>query len=172
MTMREILEKIWHEFETLLEESVLQNNFSAVERLLAYERFLEASDAKINPHRKRLKYTIPLLLAIQNARFPIIKLFLKYNYNLVDPHPLDCRCDKCFPDRLGQTRLRLLTLKALGNAMWLSLTSDDPFLTLFELHTVQNDYMGHNDSFQKEYEEMCKENETVCLGEWPLFERF
>ena len=60
----------------------------------------------------------------------------RYQYTVPEPHANYCRCQQCKENKLGQARLTVLILKTLSNPLWMRWSSDDPFLTLFEICLV------------------------------------
>ena len=129
--------RIWAQFEMLLEEAVMKHHHIGVEMLLHFEN----EDLLTNIPRLQPRSPLPLILAIEEALksqdVSSVKIFRRYHYILEEPHKASCSCCNCTRDKLVQTRLRILTLKALCNPVWLSLTSDDPFFR-YEHRGVQN----------------------------------
>ena len=51
---------------------------------------------------------------------------------------------------------------ALSNPIWIALTSEDPFLTLFKLQHMMKKYSAEDDSFEHDFEEMSSKCVTLC----------
>lgn len=161
--MADFVNKMWLDFSTLLNDAVFENNYSCVEILLRHEPFLRSIESKLVAKQDvRPKDSRPLLLAIQNENYDMIKLFHRYNYTLSLPHAIDCHCLSCMDDKFGQRKRCIDTLRALSNPLWIAVTATDPFQDLFELHKLKYSLKSHHDCFQIEYDKMCEENEDVC----------
>lgn len=162
----QVSETIWKQFGELLDEAVSLNSYTGVRMLLQKEAQIDDYDKKRDSDKYRPKYTVPLITAITEQKFSLLSLFLKHQYEIPHPHTAYCECDECCADRLGRTRVQLLTLKALGDPVWLSLKSAgscDPFLTFFKLNELENKFRDENDPFQLEYLAMYTENEITCV---------
>lgn len=149
----------WQQFYNLLEEAVGQDHYEAVVRLLAFEA--EHGGKKI-PCPSSISI-VPLLLAVEKKDVKMIKLFRHYNYSIPLPHKIDCCCEFCTQDKLGQTKSRLLRLKGISDPLWIAMDSKDPLLTLFQMTMLNRDLAKWDDSFHKDYEDIQKENEALCV---------
>ena len=149
--MTETSDQIWRQFESLLEEAVMRNHYAGVEILLNFE---SVGCLATIPRYKPRNY-IPLILAIEQAiekkDVSIVNVFRKHSYTLPEPHPCNCDCNSCIEDKLGQTKSRLMKVRALANPVWISIASNDPFISLFELAKWNREFGEENISFLKEY---------------------
>ena len=161
-TNREIVLLIWQQFDSLLEEAVVKHSYVGAELLLEHENSLSAMTVEESTMYKK-KCTVPLILAVEQQRFPIIQIFYKYGYSILQPDAPSCNCEQCLSDNLGQTKYRLLALKALSNPMWISLTSDDPFQTSFKLNDLNRMFARYDDSFEDLYREVAETNINLCV---------
>ena len=101
----------------------------------------------------------------------LVRLFFKPTIFYRKGNPFDiqslfvqvsCGCENCTGDKLGQTKLRLETLKALSCPVWVALTSDDPFLGMFKLCKWCREFSKENISFGAEYEALSKKAVNLC----------
>ena len=67
-----------------------------------------------HPTAYKQKCTRPLVTAAEQGNVGLLKLFLKYQYTIPQPHLTGCECDACVDDKLGQQYHRLSTLKGRG----------------------------------------------------------
>ena len=164
--------QFWNEFETMLLEAVRKNSYQGVKLLLEHELKLEdsAQSSALNGSAtsssasySKGKNTSSVILAAKNGNLNLLKLFLKYNYTIPPPHYTDCQCHKCTADKLRQSKHRIETMKALSNPYWISLTSDDPFLTAFKLRNLSEKFGAEDDSCENQYVSIAKQNVEFCL---------
>ena len=158
------------EYEVLLRESIEKNCYAAVKLLLdfneKYESVSQNSDfysSYIANADKYKRVSKGLLIAAQRGNHQFIKLFLGRNYMIDDPHGLECQCNLCTNDRLGQSRRRIETLKAITNPVYIALTSEDPFLTTFKLCKLCFRYANQEDSFENIYHELANVCQQFCF---------
>lgn len=156
-------ENTWLEFEELLLESVQRRTYTAAELLLQHEQYITEKTKRTNPEKTRKKNPAPLIFAAENNHNEFLKLFIKYDYTIPEPHVTNCRCMKCQNDKLGEAINRMSILRALSNPVWIGLTSQDPFLTSFQLCQLNRKYGDQDDSFENKYEELSEMNYKLCL---------
>ena len=79
----------------------------------------------------------PLILAAQQNRFEVVMALLLKGETIEKPHKCHCTCADCaacaLRDELKFARSRLNAYKALASEAYISLSSEDPVLTSFEL---------------------------------------
>ena len=160
------ISKFWIEFESLLLESVQRNCLPALTHLLDYEERLYSSELtpKSDHFGREKDSSGALILAARKGNYQLMKLFLDKHYSIALPHPLDCSCLKCQDNKLGQSKKRLEALQALSNPFYISLTSEDPFLTAFKLYKSASKFALQDDCFDNDYKEVAEANQKFCLG--------
>lgn len=106
----------------------------------------------------------PIILAAQTNNYEIIKLLLHRGVSVPQPHAVRCNCMDCMSntdvDSLRQSRSRLNIYKALASPSLIALSSEDPFLTAFQLSWELKELSTVENEFKAEYEElsrMCKQ---------------
>ena len=158
------------EYEVLLKESIERNCYIAVKLLLDFNEQHESLNRNgeffstyITNADKYKRVSKGLLIAAQRGNYQFIKLFLSRNYSIDDPHGLECQCNLCTHDRLGQSRLRIETLKAITNPVYIALTSEDPFITTFKLCQLCARYADQEDCFENMYHELAKKCQEFCF---------
>ena len=81
--------------------------------------------------------TTPIVLAAQRNNFYLVKLLLIRGGTILPPHDYFCDCIECSNmrvyDSVKYSRSRLNTFQALASPSYISLSSDDPILTAFQL---------------------------------------
>lgn len=81
--------------------------------------------------------TTPLIMAAQRNRFEIVSLLIRRGQRIEKPHEYSCKCHQCKAkvalDELRYAKSRLNAYKGLSSEAYISLSSDDPVLTAFEL---------------------------------------
>lgn len=145
------ISKFWLEFEALLVEAVQRNSRAGVELLLEYEDKLQNNQLSIKDEGKKFrreKDSAALILAARNGNNQLMKLFIDKQYTIAPPHLIDCQCLKCQSNKLGQSKKRMETLQALSDPIWISLTSEDPFLTAFKLSKMSRKFSFQDDCFE------------------------
>ena len=159
------ISKFWVEFESLLLESVQRNCRSALIHLLDYEERLFATELipKAENFGRERDSSNALILAARNGNYQLIKLFLDKQYSISLPHRLDCSCLRCQDNKLGKSKRRLEALQALSNPLYISLTSEDPFLTAFKLCASAREFGIQDDCFENNYKELADANQKFCL---------
>ena len=79
----------------------------------------------------------PLILAAQNNRYEIVMALLMKGQTIEKPHKYNCICIQCHEkakkDELKFAKSRLNAYKGMASEAYLSLSSEDPILTSFEL---------------------------------------
>lgn len=79
----------------------------------------------------------PIVLAAQCNNFDIVHMLIQKGFTIQTPHHYFCLCTECTNhktfDRFVHSRSRLNAYTGLGSSAYLSLSSDDPIGTAFEL---------------------------------------
>ncbi|XP_059187239.1 short transient receptor potential channel 4b [Centropristis striata] len=106
----------------------------------------------------------PIILAAHTNNYEIIKLLLQRGVSIPQPHAVRCNCVECVSssdvDCLRYSRSRLNIYKALASSSLIALSSEDPFLTAFQLSWELKELSMVENEFKSEYEElahMCKQ---------------
>nr|XP_046245716.1 short transient receptor potential channel 4b isoform X1 [Scatophagus argus] len=106
----------------------------------------------------------PIILAAHTNNYEIIKLLLQRGVSIPQPHAVRCNCAECVSnsdvDGLRHSRSRLNIYKALASPSLIALSSEDPFLTAFQLSWELKELSTVENEFKSEYEElshMCKQ---------------
>lgn len=106
----------------------------------------------------------PIILAAHTNNYEIIKLLLQRGVSIPQPHAVRCNCVECVSssdvDSLRHSRSRLNIYKALASPSLIALSSEDPFLTAFQLSWELRELSTVENEFKSEYEElshMCKQ---------------
>ncbi|XP_041115626.1 short transient receptor potential channel 4-like [Polyodon spathula] len=106
----------------------------------------------------------PIILAAHTNNYEIIKLLVQKGVSVPQPHEVHCNCVVCVSstdvDSLRHSRSRLNIYKALSSPSLIALSSEDPFLTAFQLSWELQELSKVENEFKSEYEELshqCKE---------------
>ncbi|XP_029028063.1 short transient receptor potential channel 4b isoform X2 [Betta splendens] len=106
----------------------------------------------------------PIILAAHTNNYQIIKLLVQRGVSIPQPHAVRCNCVECVSsvdvDGLRHSRSRLNIYKALASPSLIALSSEDPFLTAFQLSWELRELSTVENEFKSEYEElshMCKQ---------------
>ncbi|XP_026168571.1 short transient receptor potential channel 4b [Mastacembelus armatus] len=106
----------------------------------------------------------PIILAAHTNNYEIIKLLLHRGVSIPQPHAVRCNCVECMSssdvDGLRHSRSRLNIYKALSSPSLIALSSEDPFLTAFQLSWELKELSTVENEFKSEYEELshvCKQ---------------
>lgn len=106
----------------------------------------------------------PIILAAHTNNYEIIKLFVQRGVSIPQPHAVRCNCLVCVSssdvDGLRHSRSRINIYKALSSPSLIALSSEDPFLTAFQLSWELKELSTVENEFKSEYEElshMCKQ---------------
>ncbi|XP_054722030.1 transient-receptor-potential-like protein [Uloborus diversus] len=95
----------------------------------------------------------PVILAAHCNQFEILQLLLTHGAIIDKPHPLSCTCPRCregiHTDSLRYSLRRIHTYRALASPAWISLTSEDPILTAFQL-SWELEHLAHRENEFKE----------------------
>lgn len=79
----------------------------------------------------------PIILAAERNQIEIVQLLLLRGEKIKKPHHYYCNCQECSNklefDELRLAKTRLNAYKGLASCTYISLTSEDPVLTAFEL---------------------------------------
>ncbi|KAM7412783.1 hypothetical protein PAMA_020252 [Pampus argenteus] len=106
----------------------------------------------------------PIILAAHTKNYEIIKLLVQRGVSIPQPHAVRCNCTECVSnsdvDSLRHSRSRLNIYKALSSPSLIALSSEDPFLTAFQLSWELEELSTVENEFKSEYEELshvCKQ---------------
>ncbi|XP_060744298.1 short transient receptor potential channel 4b [Tachysurus vachellii] len=105
----------------------------------------------------------PIVLAAHTNNYEIIKMLVQKGVSVPQPHEVRCNCSECVSssdvDSLRHSRSRLNIYKALASPSLIALSSEDPFLTAFQLSWELQELSKVENEFKAEYEELshqCK----------------
>ena len=102
----------------------------------------------------------PIVLACQKNLFGIVHLLWQEGMRVPEPHDFGCSCDRCSSelttqkDQLKRAKKRLNEYRALTSEAYISLTSNDPFQTAFELARQMSKRAAEEKHFKREYKEL------------------
>ncbi|CAL8363953.1 unnamed protein product [Merluccius merluccius] len=106
----------------------------------------------------------PVILAAHTNNYEIIKMLVQRGVSIPQPHAVRCNCCECMSssdvDGLRHSRSRLNIYRALASPSLIALSSEDPFLTAFQLSWELHELSTVENEFKAEYEElscMCKQ---------------
>ncbi|XP_044141218.1 short transient receptor potential channel 4 [Bufo gargarizans] len=103
----------------------------------------------------------PIILAAHTNNYEIIKLLVQKGVSIPRPHEVRCNCVECVSgsdvDSLRHSRSRLNIYRALASPSLISLSSEDPFLTAFQLSWELQELSKVENEFKSEYEELSKQ---------------
>ncbi|CDQ85002.1 unnamed protein product [Oncorhynchus mykiss] len=103
----------------------------------------------------------PIILAAHTNNYEIIKLLVQKGVSMPQPHEVRCNCMECVSssdvDSLRHSRSRLNIYKALASPSLLALSSEDPFLTAFQLSWELQELSKVENEFKSEYEELSQQ---------------
>ncbi|XP_066555892.1 short transient receptor potential channel 4b [Amia ocellicauda] len=106
----------------------------------------------------------PIILAAHTNNYEIIKMLVQKGVSVPQPHEVRCNCVECVSssdvDSLRHSRSRLNIYRALASPSLIALSSEDPFLTAFQLSWELQELSKVENEFKSEYEELshlCKQ---------------
>eukprot|EP00079_Xenopus_tropicalis_P012550 XP_002939629.2 PREDICTED: short transient receptor potential channel 4 [Xenopus tropicalis] len=106
----------------------------------------------------------PIILAAHTNNYEIIKHLVQKGVSVPRPHEVRCNCVECVSgsdvDSLRHSRSRLNIYRALSSPSLIALSSEDPFLTAFQLSWELQELSKVENEFKSEYEELssqCKQ---------------
>ncbi|TRY83119.1 hypothetical protein DNTS_020640 [Danionella cerebrum] len=106
----------------------------------------------------------PIILAAHTNNYEIIKMLVQKGVSMPQPHQVRCNCMECVSssdvDSLRHSRSRLNIYRALASPSLVALSSEDPFLTAFQLSWELQELSKVENEFKSEYEELsmqCKQ---------------
>nr|XP_023822928.1 short transient receptor potential channel 4-like [Salvelinus alpinus] len=103
----------------------------------------------------------PIILAAHTNNYEIIKLLVQKGVSMPQPHEVRCNCMECVSssdvDSLRHSRSRLNIYKALASPSLIALSSEDPFLTAFQLSWELQELSKVENEFKSEYEELSQQ---------------
>lgn len=98
---------------------------------------------RLNDHSQFTDETNPMILAAQNNRYEVVMALLMKGQLIEKPHKYNCICLECSEkqktDELKFAKGRLNAYKGLASEAYISLSSEDPILTSFELRNELHD---------------------------------
>ncbi|XP_058489682.1 short transient receptor potential channel 4-like [Solea solea] len=138
----------------------------AVELLLNHKKRGERKVPPVLQEKQFSDFTpdiTPIVLAAHTNNYEIIKLLLQRGVSIPQPHAVRCNCKDCMSgsdmDSLRYSRSRLNIYRALASPSLIALSSEDPFLTAFQLSWELKELSAMEKEYKKEYEELshtCK----------------
>ncbi|KAM8977612.1 short transient receptor potential channel 4 [Pelodytes ibericus] len=103
----------------------------------------------------------PIILAAHTNNYEIIKHLVQKGVSVPRPHEVRCNCVECVSgsdvDSLRHSRSRLNIYRALASPSLVALSSEDPFLTAFQLSWELQELSKVENEFKSEYEELSKQ---------------
>nr|KAF6461190.1 transient receptor potential cation channel subfamily C member 4 [Molossus molossus] len=103
----------------------------------------------------------PIILAAHTNNYEIIKLLVQKGVSVPRPHEVRCNCVECVSssdvDSLRHSCSRLNIYKALASPSLIALSSEDPFLTAFQLSWELQELSKVENEFKAEYEELSRQ---------------
>ncbi|KAM4047098.1 short transient receptor potential channel 4 [Anomaloglossus baeobatrachus] len=103
----------------------------------------------------------PIILAAHTNNYEIIKHLVQKGVSIPRPHEVRCNCVECISgsdvDSLRHSRSRLNIYRALASPSLIALSSEDPFLTAFQLSWELQELSKVENEFKSEYEELSKQ---------------
>ncbi|KAJ8275579.1 hypothetical protein COCON_G00073310 [Conger conger] len=103
----------------------------------------------------------PIILAAHTNNYEIIKLLVQKGVSVPQPHEVRCNCVECVSssdvDSLRHSRSRLNIYRALASPSLVALSSEDPFLTAFQLSWELQELSKVENEFKQEYEELSQQ---------------
>ncbi|XP_076833136.1 short transient receptor potential channel 4b [Brachyhypopomus gauderio] len=103
----------------------------------------------------------PIVLAAHTNNYEVIKLLLHKGVSVPRPHEVRCNCGECASssdvDGLRHSRSRLNIYRALASPSLIALSSEDPFLTAFQLSWELQELSKVENEFKAEYEELSRQ---------------
>ncbi|XP_053151497.1 short transient receptor potential channel 4 isoform X3 [Hemicordylus capensis] len=103
----------------------------------------------------------PIILAAHTNNYEIIKLLVQKGVSVPRPHEVRCNCVECVSssdvDSLRHSRSRLNIYRALASPSLIALSSEDPFLTAFQLSWELQELSKVENEFKSEYEELSQQ---------------
>jgi hypothetical protein len=112
--------------------------------------------------------TTPLKLAAHRDNFEIVKMLLDRGESIAHPHDVRCSCEVCTAanseNSLKHSLSRLNAYRALASPSYIVLTSEDPFLTCFELSWELRRLKFIENEFRTEYSKLANQCQDVAVG--------
>ncbi|XP_073685597.1 short transient receptor potential channel 4a [Garra rufa] len=103
----------------------------------------------------------PIILAAHTNNYEIIKMLVQKGVSMPQPHQVRCNCMECVSssdvDSLRHSRSRLNIYRALASPSLIALSSEDPFLTAFQLSWELQELSQVENEFKSEYEELSQQ---------------
>ncbi|XP_076449493.1 short transient receptor potential channel 7-like [Babylonia areolata] len=159
-------------------QAISENHTTIAELILRHPRYL-----KIFQRRRYLGDTdgffkmevesqfstdiTPLNLAAQKNNFTIVQLLLERGESIAKPDKFDCGCQECRNrgkfDQLRQANFRLNAYRGLASEAYIALSSEDPFLTAFDLAKELRKLADKEKHFKKEYEDLANQLSSFAV---------
>ena len=162
-----------HKLQDALVKAVKQGNVQAVVLLLEHYMQLHSDGSRgfdnstVELNRKSINFP-PLIVSAQHGNFDMINLFLSKGFKLEREHDVTCKCEDCLADVFVTSQRRIEVYRAIANPMWISITSNDPFLTAFKLSESLKSLARKEDEYVKEYDHLsiqCSQFAMALLDE-------
>ncbi|ROL54374.1 Short transient receptor potential channel 4 [Anabarilius grahami] len=103
----------------------------------------------------------PIILGAHTNNYEIIKMLVQKGVSVPQPHQVRCNCMECVSgsdvDSLRHSRSRLNIYRALASPSLVALSSEDPFLTAFQLSWELQELSKVENEFKSEYEELSQQ---------------
>ena len=156
MKFNENLFHSWRlEYDDLLVDAVRCNAKEAIKLLLSFSSNKLVTLKTIAPKG--------LVIAAQTGNLELIELFTESGYTIADAHEVECECEVCVNDRLGQSKERIERLRAQINPVWILKTSTNPLMTALKLWNTSKQLAITDDSFEKAYTDLAMVLKNFCL---------
>nr|KAG5713046.1 hypothetical protein BaRGS_021840 [Batillaria attramentaria] len=101
----------------------------------------------------------PLNLAAQKNNFAIVQMLLQRGERIQKPHKFSCGCMECRNrmkfDQLRVANFRLNAYRGLASEAYISLSTEDPFLSAFQLAKELRNLSNDEKHFKKEYKDLA-----------------
>uniref|UniRef100_A0A673HZJ6 Short transient receptor potential channel 4-like n=1 Tax=Sinocyclocheilus rhinocerous TaxID=307959 RepID=A0A673HZJ6_9TELE len=148
---------------TALLIAIENENLEIIELLLSFNVYV--GDALLHAIRKEFSdFTpdiTPIILAAHTNNYEIIKMLVQKGVSMPQPHQVRCNCMECVSssdvDSLRHSRSRLNIYRALASPSLIALSSEDPFLTAFQLSWELQELSKVENEFKSEYEELSQQ---------------
>ncbi|KAL2096586.1 hypothetical protein ACEWY4_008734 [Coilia grayii] len=103
----------------------------------------------------------PIILAAHTNNYEVIKMIIQKGVAIPQPHEVRCSCVECVSnsdvDSLRHSRSRLNIYRALASPSLIAVSSEDPFLTAFQLSWELQELSKVENEFKAEYGELSRQ---------------
>ncbi|XP_001637374.2 short transient receptor potential channel 4 isoform X2 [Nematostella vectensis] len=117
-----------------------------------------------DPNSHKPKNFLPLVVAAQLGNYEVLNMLVSKGFQLVKPHNVLCRCEECQADNFRESQRRLDIYRGLANPVFISMTSNDPFLTAFELSSELEVIARREDEYEKDYLQLSQQCSQFTIG--------